>query len=170
MIHKFKMFELVTSIKETQYSFKEMRGYFHHDLIDYRYTFKTNSGTKYKLDLKAIKEKNIIFNDNSELNDYSLNKKNNYNICYVISYTLYERNHFNYDEETNKFEHYELLSKIMFLLQDFIKKYSNNNIFVIGSTNSKKIKFYSNYFKSFNIKLYEAYSESYKDNFLYLIF
>ena len=170
MIKDYKIFELVTSMKETKFQFKEFRGYYKHDLTDYRYIFKTNSGTKYKLDLKAIKEKNIIFNDDTELKDYSKTKIQDTNICYVISYTLFERSHLNYEEETNKNEHYELLSKIMYLLQDFRNKFENYNVFIFGTVSDKKLKFYSNYFKMFKIKYYESYSKFFYEDVLYLIF
>jgi hypothetical protein len=172
MIYNFKLFELITSPKETSFKFEEFRGYYHHDLKDYRYIFQTKSGSKYKLDLKASKEKNIIFDDKTELKNYSLTKYKNtdISICYVISYTLIERNHINYDDETNKFEHFELLGKVVYLLQDFMKKFSNYNIFIMYSNNDKKIKFYSNYFNNFKLKFYKAESLSFNTEVFYLIF
>lgn len=163
MITTYKIFEILTSIKETEYRIVSKQGYFIKDEKDYKIFFKTNSGAEYKLDLMRLKEDDIIINNQSIL-DLSTSKNEKGADIFAISYTLKSINLTNYDKSTNKNEHYEVLGKVCYLLKEFMQKYPQYNIFCFGNLDQKRDTFYSNYLKLFKEFNYYKVPSNYSHN------
>lgn len=98
---------------------------------NYIFTIKTKSGNEYCIDFIQFMESVGLF---------SLKP------LYNLSFTSKEQHDLNdsdkYEQETNKYEHIELIKKIIFIIEEFVSMFGKQ-IFVIGDTdNPKKIKFY----------------------------
>ena len=116
--------------------------------MNYKYIFKSNKGNEYRLDLVYIKEL-----DESKLKHEELKDKE----FYSISYSLNNRNKDNYDDLTGEYEIYDLISRIKYLLNEFIKKYEideHNIIFMFGDPN---VEYKLDMYKYLIIKCFKDY-------------
>lgn len=115
--------EIFNESIETKYDIEELKQNF------FKITFKTNSDTKYRLDIHVIDEVNgivnhISFTEHDSKYDTITDNENDFN--------EYEES---YNKPTNRNEMIELMNRIHFILKDIIdKNYINHNLFCIGGT------------------------------------
>ena len=142
------------------------------------YRFKTNSDNYY--DLEFIN--NIERCDNKLLNGKTLgdylkcgNTVKIIDLAFVPSeLNLDDRhNHELYTKETNRFEHFELMGRLSYLINYYINDDQETNVFVVGKdTKEMKLKIYEkmfdNIFSSDFIKL-EGYNSGYNNGCFYFI-
>lgn len=151
-----------------------------YDAIVYR--FNSNSNTSYDLEfiLSDVRGKDIM-DDGLKLYQHILDMKPNEIYDSVdIGFTLTDRvisnddiNHEEYIKDSNLNESIEVLSRIQYLVKEFMRNNDNINVFVIGKNtkNSKLIlykKMYSNIFKNDFIMI-EGNHYGYNEGALYFI-
>jgi hypothetical protein len=159
---------------KTDYEIVDLGG----DIVGYR--FQTTQNNSYDLEFitdmmassevdekvfKMISDKYKINNRFIEVTD----------IAFVPSeINLDDReNHNLYTKETNRQEQFELMSRISYLIKEYIKNNPNNNIYVIGkNTKTSKLKMYmkvfDNLFSENFIKL-EGENSGYEEGCFYFI-
>jgi len=101
--------------------------------FNYTYHFDSKNGNSYRLDFVTLIE------DNSNLVNKILHDKK----FISIGYSLSDRNDKNYDDPTNLEEQYDLLGRIIFLINEF-KKNINEKFytFMFGKPSDKKYSMY----------------------------
>jgi hypothetical protein len=115
--------EIFNESIETEYSIEKLKGNF------FKITFRTNSNTKYRLDIHVINEINGIVNHIS-FTEYD----SKYDIIPddSINFDEYEES---YNKPTNRNEMIELVNRVHFILKDIINNnYITDNLFCIGGT------------------------------------
>jgi hypothetical protein len=149
----------------------------HHKIIDNdkhtSYRFHSDSNTYYDLNFfeEIIIPSELQLNNGQKLVDYLSNNFEKINASH-ISFTLTERTINNddissddYSENTNKNEPIELMGRIAFLVDSFMKINPEQLIFIIGkNTNHIKLKIYLQMFEnlfSLNFKKFEGNSDFY---------
>jgi hypothetical protein len=115
--------EIFNESIETEYSIEKLKRNF------FKITFRTNSNTKYRLDIHVINEINGIVNHIS-FTEYD----SKYDIIPddSINFDEYEES---YNKPTNRNEMIELVNRVHFILKDIINNnYITDNLFCIGGT------------------------------------
>jgi hypothetical protein len=125
------------------------------------YSFKTDSGNEYDVDFynETIDPEDIYINNNKFLSDFILEKHNNLSKAIILGFTHVDNKKVKFDnndygtiddpyiKRTNKNEKYELLSRIIFLIDEFINK-NNYKFYIIGkNTYENNLNVYINIFK-----------------------
>jgi hypothetical protein len=122
---------------------------------DYIFTFKTNSGIEYRLDLLKHDDDKVSY-------------ENMYSVLFsLVENDPWSSDVLNYEKLTNKDEMIEILNRIRYIIEDWLDKTKLNITFVIGkSDNQKKNNIYEYFIRiclpTYNIKY--DYSEHYFDN------
>jgi hypothetical protein len=140
--------------KKIETAFKEV------DYGEYiAYKFKTDSGLSYDLEFHYSSEScDTLLNNEIELKDLLINEcDKGYINCFDIAFTLsmvYDKDNPNeFEKETNKHEHFELMGRISFIINKLIKKYSKIKLFVVGNSKRNKNEIYKKVFENhFNDK------------------
>lgn len=135
--------------------------------IDYgeyiAYSFKTNSSHEYELEFHYSDEYcDTVLNDNIILGDVINSKCDNYNIeCFDIAFTQTivkdKDNPDEFEQETNKNEHIELMGRIAFIIGNLINEYSKINLFVVGNSRRNKNIIYETIFKNHFIDKFDLF-------------
>lgn len=101
--------------------------------FNYTYHFDSKNGNSYRLDFV------ILMEDNNNLVNKILHDKK----FISVGYSLSDRNDKNYDDPTNLEEQYDLLGRIIFLINEF-KKNINEEVytFMFGKPSDKKYSMY----------------------------
>lgn len=133
--------EIFDSVIETKYNVIQEYPY-----IIFR--FKTNSNNSYDLEFHfATTSNETKLNNGKIIADYYKGESGFITIV-DIGFTPTEvenKNDFDqYTKNTNRNEQIELMGRLTFLIQDFIKKQNKVNVFVLGhDTNNTKLKMYN---------------------------
>lgn len=155
--------ESFNSIIETQYD-----SFFDGDIEIYR--FKTNSDNSYDLEfITNIINKNTSLNDGSYLKDYLADTEDvlvkSVDIAFVPSeINMDDRdNHELYTKEINRGETFELMGRISYLINRYIKNNPDNKVYVIGkNTKETKLNMYNNMFSNlFNHDYFKLEGDNY---------
>lgn len=152
--------------------------YDHFPLRTYR--FKTNSGNSYDLDFfyTYVTPYRIKLDDGKFLSDYVIDKNDldTIDIGFTISEIDKKDDSISpedYIKDTNRGEQIEVMGRIAYLVDEFIKNNPNINAFVIGrNTKSTKLKIYKEIFKNiFKEKfiMLEGQNFGYKEGAIYFI-
>jgi hypothetical protein len=126
------------------------------DYGDYlAYQFKTNSGNYYDLEFHESFEfcQSIVDGDKTLGDVLAIDCDENVTIdCFDIAFTLTSAvnkdNENEFGKETNKFEQYELMGRIVFIIKKLLQKYNKIKLFVLGNSKRNKIEVYQNIFKN----------------------
>lgn len=178
-IDKFMIDEYFDKSIETNYDEfnEEINGY---DVTTYR--FKTNGGESYGLNFfDILVDTKIKMNDNKKLCDI-IEVKSCYDsirvtdIGFTVSSRVIDNNDIDdelYAKNTGNNEQIELMARISFLINEFIKKTPNIKIYVVGkNTHETKLliykKIFTNIFKNDYI-LVEGNSTGYEEGAMYFI-
>jgi hypothetical protein len=105
--------------------------------VDYHYTFLTNSLNRYIVDFIYLKDTKGNFKD-----------KDLYNVSFTLEKNYDLNDYKKYETETNLNEQHEIIKRLIYIIKDFHKKYSNGCIYLIGETEEMiKINWYINLVK-----------------------
>lgn len=152
-------------IKEIDFNIISTEYYINYHKLDNNdvesYNFVSKNNTKYSVYFMITKEDNVLLSDKTYLKQHG-----NIDEIPTIFFSLTERNFDdNFDDITNNNEMLEVMGKVVYLIKEYINKH-NYDIYSIGTTDDKKIKFYNHYrkyFKDYNILI--GNSKYYFDNF-----
>jgi hypothetical protein len=137
----FILNEIFSTPKKTLYSLYQNYSNIFKDKLNYTATFNTDSGEEYILNLIYVEDLNSPF-PNEPMYNISFTIKNQYDL---LDYLKYEN-------ETNKDELLEIISRLIFIITDIdnlIKNKYPNIIYIIGETdNLQKINIYRNIIKN----------------------
>jgi NADH:ubiquinone oxidoreductase subunit C len=137
----FILNEITSKSKETIYSLYQKKSEIFNNRIDYSAKFETDSGEKYILDLVYVEDSKSPFPN-----------KSMYNISFTIENQHDLTNSTKYEKETGKGEHFEVVSRLMYIISNIdvlIRINIPNIIYIIGDTmNQQKINFYRNIIKN----------------------
>lgn len=145
------------------------------DIIIYR--FKTNNGNSYDLELfEDVMNCDYEIDGGTNLMDIvecSDIFGGHYVITCDIAFVPSEINmddredHTLYAKETNRGEQFELMSRISFLIKEYIKNNKNTDVFIIGkNTKGMKLKIYEKVFLNIfseNFTKYEGNNPNYRE-------
>lgn len=142
------------------------------------YNFKTNSGSEYDLEFHPSFELcDTVLNDTITLKEI-LNEECKKGLikCYDIAFTLTQVEDKDdpdeFEKETNKNEHLELMGRISYIIGLLIKKYNNIKLFVIGGSKRNKMviykTLYNNHFSE-QFDLYTGKSTHHDDESFFII-
>jgi hypothetical protein len=148
--------EIFNSITKTEYSIIKEHGF---DI----YRFKTNNGNSYDLEIHfggiPIDTK---LNNNKTIGDYYAGHEGFANSI-DLGFTPTEVEEKNrdkpeeYNKETNRGEHIDLMGRISFLIKEIIKNRLDFNVFVIGhDTENTKLMIYNKIFENSFKNYFEA--------------
>ena len=101
------------------------------------YFFDSIKGNKYRLDLVILKE------DNDNLKDTRLHDKK----FISVSFSKFDATEEDYDNPTNKYELYDVMSRIKYLIKLNEYKTKDGYIFMFGKPIENKINIYENFIK-----------------------
>jgi hypothetical protein len=118
------------------------------------YFFNTKKDNRYRLDLVILKE------DNLDLKDKRLHNKK----FISVSFSKFDATESDYDEETNLFELYDVMSRIRFLIKLNEYKLENNYVFMFGKPSENKLNMYEYFIKMCfpDYKLIKDYTSGFK--------
>lgn len=123
--------EIQYSELETDFTYDFEKSKQFKDEFNYIYKFKTNSGTKYIVDFIYLKD-NIGIYKNKDLYNISFTTEENRNLTDPDKY----------EKITFLKEEHEIIKRLIYIINDFNKRFGNN-IYLIGETEDKrKIKWY----------------------------
>ena len=107
---------------------------------DIIYQFISNSGNSYDLYFSLTVENNYILSNGKYIFDYTNGFIN------TIFFSLTERglDSLSFDKLTNKGEKFEIMGKVIWLINQYDSKYQYN-IYSVGEVDSNKYQFYSYY-------------------------
>lgn len=101
------------------------------------YFFNTEKNNRYRLDLVILKE------NNKDLKDIRLHNKK----FISVSFSKSDATEDDYDNETNLYELYDIMSRIRYLIKLNEYKIENNYVFMFGKPNENKINMYEYFIK-----------------------
>jgi len=135
--------------------------------IDYgeyiSYSFNTNSGHEYDVEFHYSDEYcDTVLNDDIILSDVMGSKCNDNEVeCFDIAFTQTivkdKDNPDEFEQETNKNEHIELMGRIAFIIGNLINEYSKINLFVVGNSRRNKNIIYETIFKNHFIDKFDLF-------------
>lgn len=135
--------------REIPTEFKEI------DYNDYiAYSFKTKNGNEYDLEFhKSVERCDTVLDNGLLLSDLVKNKcKEGLINCFDIAFTLSsvedKENPDEFDKETNKFEHIELMGRIAYIIKKLMSRYSKIKLFIIGESKRNKMDIYKKIFNN----------------------
>ena len=136
---KFKLNEeLEFKMIPTTYQEVNIKSLFISGQIDKIFRFNSKSDTSYDLYFSFTKETNHTLSDDTNLHDYTKY------LILTIFFSLTERglDPLVFDNLTNKSEQFEVMGKIIWLINEHHKKYKYD-VYSIGEVDEKKYKFYT---------------------------
>lgn len=105
--------------------------------FNYVYTFKTNSGNRYVVDLIYLFDK---------IGPYK--EVDTYNISFTLEKNRDVSNYVEYEKQTMLNEVHEIIKRVIFILRDFDQRFGNGCVYLIGETEDKrKLNWYRNLIK-----------------------
>jgi len=165
-----ELLEVYEKSQQTKYIPIKSSGEYVPEKQDTKYKFTSNSGNNYEVDFFVLKEPKTILIDNKSIIDISSSISDDKKYAYLIgiSFTIEGRDYSTSDDVTNKNEQYEVINKVSYLFEEFLKDSPEYNIFFIGTeTHRKKLDIYNYIFnKQFKDKFYyiKGQSRYSKDN------
>jgi hypothetical protein len=136
-----------TKIEKLDFKLDKIQNDEYIDLINYKYTFKSAKNNEYIFEIEKFKE------DNNLLKNEILHNK----IFLNMSFTIADNTIDNYDKETYLNEQFDVMNRIVFLLDNFKDNYFNkdNEIFMFTTKSLKKQHMYEyiieKYFSNYKI-------------------
>lgn len=138
---EFILNEITSTPKKTLYTLKQDESTAFKGNLNYHAFFSTDSDVEYVLDLVYIKDKLSPY-QNIPMFNISFTTKEQYD---YMDYVKYER-------ETNKNEHLELMSRLIYIIEDiniYLTSKYGEIVYIIGETpNPKKINMYRDIIKN----------------------
>jgi hypothetical protein len=143
--------------KELNYLDYDIESYKHkvyRDEKNITYFFNSKKNNRYRLDLVILKE------NNEDLKDKRLHNKK----FISVSFSKFDATDYDYDNETNLYELYDVMSRIRYLIKINEHKMKNNYIFMFGKPNDNKINMYEYFIKICfpDYKLIKDYTSGFK--------
>ena len=169
MIHNFNEFnmneEMEFKSSPTNYSSLSIPPLFKVGKKDNIFRFITKSNTSYDIYFALINDLIHLLSNGKNLCDYTTNP------FPTIFFSLTERglNQNLFDELTNKNEKFEVMSKVIYLVNEYDKLYKYP-VYSVGEVNQNKYKFYSNYIHNIpQFKILEGNSDIYNGKKCYYL-
>lgn len=169
MIKKFYDFKLNEDLEfkmiPTQYELIKISALFLPNSLDTIYRFLTKNGNSYDLYFSLTNENNHLLSNDNFIYDYTKSE------IPTIFFSLTERglDPINFDDLTNKGEKFEVMSKIIWLINEY--DISNNfKIYSVGEVGNDKYRFYSYYLYNMpQFKIVEGASDNYNGKKCYYL-
>jgi len=129
------------------------------------YRFFLNSGNSYDLYFSLTKEVGSKLKDSKSISDYT----DNYIPTIFFSLTNRGLNVNTFDLLTNKNEKFEVMSKVIYLIDNFVNS-NNYDVYSIGEVDENKYRFYSYYLHNLPyFKIKEGTSNNYNGKMAYYL-
>ena len=148
------LFEMAFESREVEYTilYKSLGG----KMVEV-YRFLSKNGTSYDVCFALTTEDDEELPNGDKLSDYTELDK-----IPTIFFSLTNRGFGeDYNDLSNKFEQFDILSKIVYIIGEYMNTH-NYTVYTVGGVEEQKMKFYLNYMKHFNdYKQYDLPSKNY---------